>query len=73
VVRALISETSETLAHIDHEILRAQALLDGLVRRRQVVTRRQEVYLSFAAPVRRIPPELRAEIFLCTIGCGSGI
>ncbi|KAL1745079.1 hypothetical protein HDZ31DRAFT_73813 [Schizophyllum fasciatum] len=52
------------LEKYDAEISQLQFTLDTLKRQRELLARRDAEYSSYAAPVRRLPPEILQEIFL---------
>lgn len=54
----------EELEKYDAEINHLQSTLDTLKSQRQLLARRDAEYSSYAAPIRRLPPEILQEIFL---------
>jgi hypothetical protein len=53
------------ILRLDGEITRLNAILDGLTRKRDTLQTYTQLHTALVAPIRRLPPEVLSEIFLC--------
>lgn len=65
--KELTLEGERGTAVLDAEIIQAQAILDEPQRRRTALREKTDSYKACLSPVRRLPPELIAEIFQFTL------
>ncbi|KAJ3767666.1 hypothetical protein FB446DRAFT_848954 [Lentinula raphanica] len=63
-LEALILEAQQEISEIDSEIPRVRAVLDGLRARRSEVQEFVDVHRALMAPIRRVPVEMMAMIFV---------
>ncbi|KAJ4476583.1 hypothetical protein J3R30DRAFT_305195 [Lentinula aciculospora] len=61
---ALLSEPQQELSRLDSEISRTRTLLDDLLFRRHQVKNFMNAHRALMAPIRRLPAETLAEIFV---------
>jgi len=60
-----ISVAQADISRLDGEITRLNAVLDGLTRKRDALQTYTHLHTALVAPIRRLPPEVLSEIFLC--------
>lgn len=63
-IRTLISNYENDLGHLDLEIARAQAILNGFISQRKTIVAQIHSCQQAIAPHRKLPDELLAEIFV---------
>jgi hypothetical protein len=60
-----ISAAQADISRLDDEITRLHAVLDGLTHKRDALQIYTHLHTALVAPIRRLPPEVLSEIFLC--------
>jgi hypothetical protein len=64
MVHDTISSAQADISQLDGEIHRLQALLDGLIHKRDALQTYTHLHTALLAPIARLPPETLSEIFL---------
>jgi hypothetical protein len=64
LIHDTISSTQANISQLDGEIHRLQALLDGLIHKRDALQTYTHLHTALIAPIGRLPPEILSEIFL---------
>ncbi|KAJ7691920.1 hypothetical protein B0H17DRAFT_934549, partial [Mycena rosella] len=72
-IRSVVAETNMHLSSLDSEISRLRDLLKELEEERTAVSSFHAQNIRTLSPLRRMPPELLGEIFLCTLPSVAGI
>jgi hypothetical protein len=65
IIRDDIYNADITLTQLDKELSNLRAAVARLEREREAVVRRQQTCLGLLSPIRRLPPEILRQIFLC--------
>lgn len=63
-IKAFLSKPEFELDRLEAEVTRAQAILDGLVSKRDKLKHFVDAHKALISPVRRLPPEILQEIFV---------
>ncbi|KAF8218286.1 hypothetical protein K438DRAFT_1557093, partial [Mycena galopus ATCC 62051] len=66
-IRSIVSDADACLARLDDEISKIEGKLQQLKEERALLSGYQACNRSIISPLRRIPPEVLAEIFSCTL------
>ena len=64
-IKSSISKTETDIRRCDEEIHRLQAQIIALENEKRLIERNTVGYKSLLAPIRRLPPELLEQVFLC--------
>jgi F-box-like len=64
LIHDTISSAQADISQLDGEIHRLQALLDGLIHKRDTLQTYTRSHTALIAPIGRLPPEILSEIFL---------
>jgi F-box-like len=64
LIHDTISSAQADISQLDGEIYRLQALLDGLIHKRDTLQTYTRSHTALIAPIGRLPPEILSEIFL---------
>ncbi|KAJ6616453.1 hypothetical protein B0H10DRAFT_1799506, partial [Mycena sp. CBHHK59/15] len=69
-IQGLLSEAHADLSQLDAQVLHTASVL-AYLRARQLQRRREvDSLASVLSPIRRVPPEILSEIFLCCLANG---
>ena len=66
-IRQIVFRNTTELARLDSEVARAQAVVERLSKQQAETRKCVEIHESLLSPIRKLPPELLAEIFLCSL------